>query len=185
MTASMRIARTISNHPRHRSVDTQVNRRTTFVQLAEQCVAVEAVMLPESFTECVLRMGSQAVIPSTQRPRFPIGAFLPKGTSTEMGGFRRSPAAEQAGQRANPRQIGVIAPSASVLGLADQASVPSFHLRTSRNFWVRCTPGITRSRSRSKARLIATLSASGLCRMYSFGSNDTLSTCTALGQQTS
>ena len=131
-----------------------------------------------------MRVWPEAVIPGAQRAGFPIGTFLSKSSSGQMRGFRRSAAADQAGQTANPNEIGAIARSAGVLGFADHHSTPRAHFRPSRSFWVRCTPGITKSRSRSKARLIPILSASGLWRMYSFGIRDKLSTWTALGQET-
>jgi hypothetical protein len=41
-----------------------------------------------------------------------------------MRGFRRFAAADQAGQTANPNEIGAIALSAGVLGFADHHSTP-------------------------------------------------------------
>jgi hypothetical protein len=131
-----------------------------------------------------MRVWPEAVIPGAQRACFPIGTFLSKRAIGQMRGFGRSAAADQAGQTTNPNEIGAIALSAGVLGLADHHSTPWAHFRPRRSFWVRCTPGITKSRSRSKARLIPILSASGLWRRYSFGIRDKLSIWTALGQET-
>jgi hypothetical protein len=105
-----------------------------FVQVSDQFRSVNAVMLPKSFSEYVVRVGPDAVIRGAQGPGFPIRTFLPKRSSSQMRGFRRSAAADQAGQTSNPRQIGAIALSPGVLRFADHHPTSWAYFRPSRSF---------------------------------------------------
>lgn len=78
-------------------------------------------MLPESPAKRMMRVWPQAVIPGAQWPGFPIRTLVSKRASGQMRRFRRSAAADQAGQAANPGEISVVARSPCVLGFADHA----------------------------------------------------------------
>src|SRR4051812_48400429 len=100
-----------------------------------------------------------------------------------MRGFRCSRATDQA------RQLRIQARYARSRALrayldSEPHSAPGFHVRARRHLWVKRTLGMASASSRSRARLMAILSASGSWRMYSAGIRDTLSTWTALGHET-
>jgi hypothetical protein len=97
-----------------RCVDASVAIFIAFVQVSDQFRSINAVMLPKFFSECVVRVRPHAVIRGAQWPRLPIRTFLSKRSISQMRGFRRPAAADQAGQTSNPREIGAIALSPGV-----------------------------------------------------------------------
>jgi hypothetical protein len=96
------------------SVDASVAIFIAFVQVSDQFHSIKAVMLPKFLSECVVRVRPHAVIRGAQWPRLPIRTFLSKRSISQMRGFRRSAAADQARQTSNPREIGAIALSPGV-----------------------------------------------------------------------
>jgi hypothetical protein len=107
--------------PRHsqpflisRCVDASVAIFIAFVQVSDQFRSIQGVMLPKFLSECVVRVRPDAVIRGAQWRRLPIRTFLSKRSISQMRGFRRSAAADQARQTSNPREIGAIALSPGV-----------------------------------------------------------------------
>src|SRR4051794_23986177 len=80
------------------------------------------MVLPEAAAEPMMRVWSDAVIPSAEWSGFPVGTFLSKCSGSQVRGFRRSAAADEARQTADPGEIHGITRSPGVLGSTDHYS---------------------------------------------------------------